>query len=422
MSAKGFQDNLTWVTPVSLQRIDVSDLRFMSLIFAMLLYGFSGSPTPDDIGWVEWLIGGFLFMSVGIAPAAMNMWGGFHFRSWHGMARLLCCYGLTVPIMVGIINGHYVSNMVRDVVPFLFLLLPLWLAPLIGKKSKYLPIYTAAAVFIGVMFAARVFAPYMLEGSFRAMFVRPEDPLYLGNAPTVLFAAMVTLGLAGQLVYRNVSLHSWVKGLVLLALSILPLMAMALIIQRASIGMTCLMVVLLTGYAFLHRPVRVLPILFVLAVMAVLAAPILMDVLQSALHKTSLVGFNMRWQEMRAVFDMLDGSLSHLLWGHGWGATFASPAVGGEVVNFTHSMVTTFLLKSGLIGVLLVFSYLFLLALPLARLIFSHPVITLALGSVLIIDVFLYASFKSFDFGVVLVLIPLWVNRSVRLRESRALV
>jgi hypothetical protein len=42
----------------------------------------------------------------------------------------------------------------------------------------------------------------------------------------------------------------------------------------------------------------------------------------------------------------------------------------------------------------------------LIRLVFREPVIGLALAAPIFIDVFLYASFKSLDFGLMLLLIP----------------
>ncbi len=60
------------------------------------------------------------------------------------------------------------------------------------------------------------------------------------------------------------------------------------------------------------------------------------------MEKTELVGVNMRWQEAAAVFDRLGDNFWAILFGRGWGATVASPAVGGMTVNFTHSLLTSY--------------------------------------------------------------------------------
>ncbi|HEY0901002.1 MAG TPA: hypothetical protein VGD95_02655, partial [Micavibrio sp.] len=103
-----------------------------------------------------------------------------------------------------------------------------------------------------------------------------------------------------------------------------------------------------------------------------------------------------------------------LLWGQGWGAGLVSPAVGPDMVNYTHNLFTTYLLKGGLVAVALVFIYLVGLCRGLWPLIWAHPVRALAVAAPFFIDITLYASFKSLDFGLLLLLIALWTRSPER--------
>ncbi len=47
-----------------------------------------------------------------------------------------------------------------------------------------------------------------------------------------------------------------------------------------------------------------------------------------------------------------------------------------------------------------------------------RPLLAAAIAGPLLIDVSLYASFKSLDFGLVLLLIPLWASLPEKLRQK----
>jgi len=87
-------------------------------------------------------------------------------------------------------------------------------------------------------------------------------------------------------------------------------------------------------------------------------------------------------------------------------------------VNFTHSLLTSYWLKTGLCGLALVLLYLFRLGIVLARLMPAQPLLAAAIAGPLLIDISLYASFKSLDFGLVLLLIPLWAPAAEKLRQK----
>ena len=388
--------------------------RAAVLTTAILLYGAAGSPTPDNPGMVEALTGGLLILAAGPSAMASLLTPR---APWQKAALALALYGLTVPVLGGLANGSGVVAMLRDVIPFLFLLLPFFMTMSAATEESSRFMLTAAIVLAGVMFALRVAAPVLTQNSFRDTVASP-DPLYLANAPTVLFAALLLTGLAGRELYAGAGVRRLTRAAALAAGAFLSLTATILVTQRASMGITVLYIVFFLTTALIRNPARAVLPLLVLLILIMGSWTIDMQVLHGAVEKTELVGVNMRWQEAAAVFNRLGDNFWAILFGRGWGATVASPAVGGMTVNFTHSLLTSYWLKTGLCGLALALLYLFRLGMMLARLMPARPLLAAAIAGPLLIDVSLYASFKSLDFGLVLLLIPLWAPSAQKLRQK----
>lgn len=377
------------------------------LFVAVVVYGSFGSPTPDDFGWVESTMGALLAFASGVGFIVSL----FHFSSkaqaWQKTGAVLLLFGLSVPVLIGISSGNDPRLVLRDVVPFLFLLLPIFLAAPFKKEQDLRWILTFCTAATGVLFAARVVLPFFIAKGGFAMDA-PADPAYMANAPTVLFAALLFTGLSGRTLYTSLKMRSVAASLAFLGCSIFPLISMILIVQRAHVGMVILGLGALLIAAFIRAPLRAMRPLFLLALCAACLYPIMQQIGLLVLIKTESVGFNMRFEEAAAVLNALGDSPFSILFGHGWGATVASPAVGGVTVNFTHSLLTTYLLKTGLIGLCLVLAYLGSIAAKLIPLIRRDAVVAVALAAPLFVDVSLYASFKSLDFGLILLLIAVW--------------
>ncbi len=378
--------------------VTVRELRVFGLFAAIFVYACFGAPTPEAAGFAEIIVAVLLAAAAGAGGARQAFTFEAAAGTWQGAGRMLLAYGLAVPLFTGLALGNSLTAILRDMIPFLFLLLPLFLSPLVEGRERDVRALTGVIVVLGLVFSARVLLPYALE--------QPVvlDPLRFANAPTVLFAALLLTGLCVVFLYRG----DLFKSAVCFALMLVPLAAMALITQRASIGVFCLSALALLAAGIARRPKRVLLPLLLAALMAAVYWPVLAGVAQGLIAKQEAVGLNMRWQEAVAVIDALDGSALAVLLGKGWGASVASPAVGGASVNFTHSLITTYWLKAGLLGVCFVLFYLFHFGLMILRIAFAQPVIAFALAGPFVIDIVLYASFKSLDFGLLLLLIPLW--------------
>lgn len=379
-------------------------LRHVGFFLALFVYGVFGSPTPDSFGWVEVVVGAGLLIAAGPLQV-LQRFGTRPQGLWQSVAPILLVYGLSIPVISGVASGHEVSVILRDIIPFLFLLLPYFMLRWQGGSVSEKTAVTAAVAFIGVAFGVRLIMPVLLDG---AGFANAPDALYLSIAPTVVFAAIFLTGVAGYLLYRRVGLTSVVMAGAFLLLALLPLSGMAMTLQRASLGLTAAGLFLLLVIGAVRRPMRVIAPGIFCVVLLMIFAPSVGSILDSLLQKQAMVGSNMRIQEFQAVADTMDDSILHALFGRGWGASVASPAVGGVVVNFTHSLLTSYWMKTGLVGLLLVLVYLGGLAAGLVRMVRVQPVLAVALFVPLAIDVILYASFKSLDFGLILLLLALW--------------
>lgn len=407
------------IWPTQKKRITGINFRFLCLAAATLVYTLFSNPTPDIIGLPEILVAILLLLSIGPAMLLSAIQKPGH-TLWQQTGRIALIYGCTVPVLIALINQNSLSLILRDIIPFAFMVLPLWLYPLIAKNDHVKKLYTILIIAAGIIFAGRVLIQLVsFDGAVSILFIMPSDPFFLTNSPTVVFTGMFLLGLAAYKLYISASFSGTAKAVALLCLSLIPLTGMALMTQRATIGYTAVMMVCLAILGLCHRPVRALWPLLLAAALVALLWPAIAQVIESLSEKTASVGLNMRWQETLAVYDELKPSVISMLFGNGWGATLQSPAVGGVTVNFTHILLSSYWLKTGMIGLMLVVFYLYAMLKLVWRLVFCFPVMGLALAGVLAINILLYASFKSLDFGLILLLIPLWAEHRVELKDSR---
>jgi hypothetical protein len=376
-------------------------MRFTALVSAVAIYAFAGSPSPDHPGLPEVLIALLLITAAGF-PAIMNMFL-FKDRTWRQAAgQIFLLYGLLIILPLSVMYGNDASLIARDLPAFLFLLLPLLCGDIFQKRPEYANIFIWIFVFLGLMFALRSLFETSLFN--RSLVEDSRELYYFANSPAVLFAAVIPAGLAIDKYLRTLSFRS----VVLLGLSagatLLPLMSMAVTLQRASIAWVIVSLGIFMLMGFGRTPYRAL---FLLILVFIAALPFFtygLNVLEMLTHKTAIYGVNKRGMEMEAVWREISASGSPLF-GLGWGGTFESPAVGDMRINYTHSFVSGMLLKSGIIGAMLACLYISGFFVSVLRILSARPVPGMALAGPLAIDAILYASYKWLDFGLLLLLI-----------------
>ncbi len=392
------------------------NIRAIAFIGALLIYALFSTPTPDHIGLAECLVmaGLIAAMGVGGLMQAGNLRVAVDEPFWMMPARLLLVYGLSVPLITGLVQGHPASLIARDVIPFLFLLLPLLLPVSFIGRPAVARLFPWVLSLMGMIFVARVLAGFLAHigaGALPIGYV--PDPDNLVNAPTVLFASLFLNGMGGLYLMGVKTPRTMLMAFICLSLTFLLLLGMAGIGQRAHIGAWVLTVLCWMGMLLVWRP-RLMLWPLVLGFMALLCFwPFAQDIAAGLWQKNTVVGFNNRVEEAMTVWDSFRDRPWALLFGQGWGASIVSPAVGPNPVNYTHNLFTTYLLKGGFPAVFLAMLYLATLGAGLWRLLWRHPVPALTVAAPFLIDITLYASFKSLDFGLLLVLIALW-TRSIK--------
>ncbi len=384
-------------------------LRLCAFMVALFIYGLFGSPTPDRPGAPEILISCLLLFSIGISGLISSVYPFFSRNEalWLSSGKALLLFGALVPLCMAAFNGHSVGQVLRDMAGFFFLLLPVFMI----KNFKNRPVYSVYLL-MGVMGVGFAFALRSLMHSFPFnmiaghFFSLSDELFYFSNAASVLLVALFLIGRGGVMLMDARKGADILQALVAFSLLAVPVLAMILSVQRATLGAAGLYIVILLGAALWRRPVAALRVLGVLVLVGVIMLPMIHDVSFILMQKTLNVGFNMRFAEIMAVWEHVSGNIWSLLFGMGWGASFHSPAVGGLSVYYTHNLFSYMLLKTGLIGAGLSAVYILGLLGQLSRLILMKPVIGVALAAPIFIDIFFYASFKSLDFGLVLLLIP----------------
>lgn len=361
----------------------VHDLLFGTALF---LYAVFSSPTPDIFGAAELSILVLLFLS--LRP-------DFSRDNFPGVA--LAGYGLSIPLIIALISGYPVREIMRDVIPFLFLLLPVLYAGQAREKNYRLMMVMIA---VGLIFSFRslysfgadIFTPEDWLGT-------PPDLLYLANSPEVLFAAVALLCMAWQ-----ADKPAMVR-LSCFLISCLPLLAMATLMQRASLFYEASVVICLLATTFWRNTRAALGMTAIVLSVLFMASSFLDNILNQLSFKTQMVGLNSRGAEWQAVFNQISQSPVNSLFGMGWGAEFENPAVGNLRVSFTHSLLSSLFLKTGLAGVIIFLIYGFNLlksALPVLR---RETIYLYALAGPLLIGLCLYASYKSLGYGLLLLIL-----------------
>ncbi len=393
--------------------IMIKDWRIIFLLLALGVYGLWGSATPNNPAWPEFLICAFMIGALGFS----NLLKPLTLRSvtkitpWRLSAWFLFLYALCVPSIVALVDGATLSLMIRDIIALFFLCLPLFLYDFLKKKAGRQDLYLKALIFIALAFSMRVLFPHLMWQ------MRTGELLYLANSPLVLFSALFLFSLSFKILFDKANTRHFLLFCLYMGMAGLASVAMFVDVQRATFIALSLTILSLFFIGFVKAPLKAVFLLALLGACGFFLIPFLSELFENVALKTAKVGLNMRLQEFYAVWDLLGTSWVHVLFGYGWGSSFASPAVGGVHVTYTHSLLSYMFLKTGMVGLFLCLVYLFFMFEKLSRLYFTDPVKGNALIWALFIPTFFYASYKSFDFGLLLTLIlviPITIKSKIK--------
>ena len=364
-------------------------MRSALFILSVLIYAFFSSPTPNIFGWAELVCLVCLGISISHIKT-INLMLSDTLMSPLGLHRIFVLWMLSVPLLIGVINGHSLHDIIRDLIPILLLCLPMIIPDI---KPSHLAIVLAAG---GAAFSLR-YLFYAMPNVFNIGIVPAHDSLlYLANSPLVPFASII--GFSWLLTLRPSSL---IYPLIGCAMFIITMASMAFMVQRAPIVLVSIACIVLTVIRVSHTPFKTTVIIGLLLISAAPALSIITQITSGLIEKSIAVGTNSRLDEMFAALQYSS------LFGHGWGMEWQSPAVGDYWVRYTHNMTMYYWLKAGIIGGMLSVLFIYVWIKESIGLMRHNLAIGLAIIIPLCIHFFLYTGYKTFDISLLLALIIL---------------
>lgn len=405
----------TVTTVPELAPVDRSRLRGLiaaiALSVALLLYGAWSAPAPPSVRPTETAIGLLLVVAVGWwRPLQVLTGHGLRagkLAGWEALAIPAFGWLLWVPLLRGAAIGWGPAEIARDVIPLLYLFLPLLVVPalrLAGSWGLVLPV--AGLSLAGLLFVLRWWN--QAGWGFGAVGVRAMEDggAYFLNAPSVLFAAVLLPTLALSVwVYGGIAGRLAAPGLA--AAGALCVAALAGAVHRGALGLATLAGAAAAVWWWRRAPVAVATGLMAVAVALGVYGDPLWGALGQAAEKTRLTGANTRWEEASAVLAHIARSPWSLLFGDGWGAVIANPAVGGWRVSYTHTLASYILVKGGILGAVALAAYLGGLLRLVAGAMATAPPLAWSVVPPLAMALGFHTSFKYLDTGLLLCVLVL---------------
>src|SRR5688572_924066 len=121
-----------------IKAVNITSLRFYSLCFAVVLYALLGSPTPDHPGLIELALAFLLIVAAGLPGLYIFIKPEGCGPLWFSAGRALLIYGITFPLAVGVMRGADAVHILRDVLPFLFIGLPLFMHDIFRNRLHFI--------------------------------------------------------------------------------------------------------------------------------------------------------------------------------------------------------------------------------------------------------------------------------------------
>lgn len=401
------------------------------IAISYLLVVFS-SPMPLKPGMAEALMG------FGLTVGALLLAASLVSRINRVLQILALCivYLSIVPLITGIARGNELSDMARDFLPLMFITtLPL----LIGYSQQGRDLTHQIRILLGVIVAVGVVSALQFYNGILELFGSMEmylsrythRPVEAENTTNWLAWLLRPLGLE-HLEYQTLLVKCQDPALLFAAIY-LGCLGMSFVLikpRRGLLGLGALGGGGLCAYAFASLGMRAFSALLALSVALFVvhlikyrrfpfwvlmgAALVLLllfyDPLSALISqmwaKQQTEGLSGRHLEVFAVMDSIASSKDKLLFGVGWGGTFANPIYEAASTRYTHSLFTYWLLKTGIIGCLVMVFFVFTLCRQLdlrGVWVSGHRLaILLATISVVLIGLLFEPTYKMLSFGMVL--------------------
>lgn len=392
---------------------------YMLIFLAMsVVYGAFSSSSPDNVGVAEIFIGFCLLVLVGIKNPVQLFDISRNYKSNTVevpiYVRLSFIYLLTVPSVYGVVwMQNDIGNWVRDFIPLIYAFIPVLMIHIVrSHPEKWLRVIIFSLCVIGFLFCVRFFMGAGVDISTigSRLIISDNRDNTMQDPATQFFLAFSTCVGFYLLLKGKKS-----QGVSFILISFLPWAVMFASVMRAPVVLTGLSLIILLFCWLLidgnKRKAFFPAVVFVVAI-AVYGKEIV-SVLEGAINllllKQAEHGLSSRDLEVKVVISQIN-TIETLLFGMGWGGLIDSP-FGGQY-RFVHNMIIYFVFKVGLIGTLAFAIYFTWLLGLLFNAFRKNSVLVLLMVSLippLFIAMVLEPMFKSLSFGIVLLIIPLFL-------------
>lgn len=427
------------------------DIGFWLILISYQLIVFS-SPMPTTVGVIEMLMG------VGLVIGSLLLYSLFVFRDDKTSKLLVGCIGYfaLAPLLVGFLRGNYLSDIVRDFVPLLFLVVvPLLMVPLLQEKKVTYRFHALMVVIflVGLVSALQFhhgmiqlygsMSLYLAQSShvlnaipnpgnnssstllplstflptvnFPSLVVKCQDPAILFSAIYLMCIGFAfVLGKSGRLF----------PGLLALGGGGFCAYEFALLGMRASSALTLIALMIYVIHLVSLKNVSKWHLIVAGVASLILVDIYLADVLIHLWLKNQAVGGNGKLAELSRVFSAVFESHYTLLFGVGWGGVLHNPIYDGGATRFTHSLISFWLLKTGMVGfsIMVLFVAVLLRRISLKGMWVSSKrlAIFLAATAVIIIGLFFEPTYKMLSFGFIVSLLLAEFSSSLVSQERMA--
>ena len=242
---------------------------------ALIIYALWGSPTPNQPGVVELIIGVFLLLSLTLSGAFQEIVTRLMHRTdkWFLSLLAVFIYGLTITLIGAILNAAPPALIIRDVIAFVFFCAPLFFFSFIKFNKSRQDFFLGLILVIGFIFSLRVLLPTM------PLLKSSTELLYLANSPLVLFTSLFLISRSMQSLFQSISLRSAVIFILGAILFVMTLMAMLVDTQRATVAALILSFIFLSTLALIKAPFKAMIPLIIIMVLIAAFDPVINDVI-----------------------------------------------------------------------------------------------------------------------------------------------
>ena len=385
-------------------------IKYLTLTLAVICYSVFSVSAPEKYKLTELIIAICLTVF-----AIFNIKGTilFIFKKENKQELILFISAILLSaglLIIGILNNHSCFDILRDLIPFFYLFFPILVFSLINENQIiWRKLIISLLVFSAIIMTVRYWS---YPESIITELGRNYLPFGKGQfvfEPCTIFSSTLLLTLpiintTGLKRNYDIALRilMFTGGLFILTLAVATIMRAQVILTILSFSIVVIFKIsTLEGRA---RNISTLVLLISILLILLIFSKEIIYFAKIIILKFQYAGLNGKGEEAISVINQAVSDPVTLIFGKGWGATFLNPATGSSVyTRYTHNIFTYFLLKGGIIGVLLLGIYVVWIIRLLIKVFRKKDLpVFLAVSNTLIIHFMLEGGYKLFSIGLII--------------------